>query len=879
MKTAAHAASAATALCAVLSLLAACEMKPPAAPPRPAPPAPEAPVNTTPAPPAPAPSAQPALARLVAGDPQHRYTLPGATGVVADLRDTELGRRLRIQVEHDRTTLIAPLADGEAIWGFGQRLDAFDLRGRTFDVWAQDGWNRMDSCYFAIPWLVSSRGYGLFVNSTGRLRIDIGATTSDELRIEIPEGGAEIWGFRGAPRDTVAAYTELVGRPQPAPDWVFQPWISRNSYMGAYEIDRTIALMETNGLNASAVVLEAWEENLHNFRFETNRYPNPAGWIRSLHDRGYRVICWTTSSILPGGTTYKEAKRQGFLVLNADGSEHVTRWLENGRKMDFRQPGARDFWRDLQLPLIEMGVDGFKTDGGEHMPDPWFHNQHPYHYQRATLDAFAKAGRAGISFSRSGNPLVAGTSTFWGGDQLAEWRNLGVVVRGGLSAALSGLFYWSHDVGGYSGVPTKDLYLRWLQIGAFSPMVQLHGDSGREPWRFDDETLRIARGYFKAREKLQPYLLDLAREAREQGHPMWRPLAWTFPDDPATHRIGDEFMLGDDLLLAPILDEGGERGVYLPSGAWVDLWTAQSITGPTQVAVRAELAVIPAYARAGAYERWKDLLRDVPRGPRSALFMDLAGARNDRGVVPSQRYLRGQPYEKLFYTVRNLTGAAVAGEAVPRLPPGFQVEPAQASFSAPAGGEARLAFYVTPPADLLPGSYELSAECRIGTRIAQAPPVTLVKPLSWKVLGPFKGGVGSAQALDGRAPDLGADYTGSERTQIRWQDLPGDAMNAEGYMDLGKVGGAGGGTTCYAYSRISVPAARRVRLYAGSGDSMTIWVNGREVLQRLAYRNPDRDEDAVDVTLRAGPNDILVRISRGIAVNGMYVRIADAPQP
>lgn len=855
-------------ICLALSL-SACGVRAP----KPGP-APEVTMPSPPPAPTPVPdSTPPAMARMIAGHPLHRYTLPGAPVNVADLRATALGSGLRIEVEPARAVLTVPLADGEAIWGFGQRLDAYDLRGRKFEVWATDGWNRMDSCYFAIPWFISSRGYGLFVNCTGRLQVDVGVTHPGELRIEIPEAGVEVWGLQGAPDQIVAGYSHLVGRPGEVPEWTFQPWISRNSYLGAYEVDRMITLMETNGLKASAVVLEAWEENLHNFRFETNRYPNPAGWIRGLHERGYRVICWTTSSIWPVGTTYEEAKRRGFLVRNADGSEHITRWLENGRKMDFRIPAARDFWRDLHLPLIEMGVDGFKTDGGEHMPDEWFHNEHPYHYQRATLDAFAKAGRAGIAFARSGNPLTSGNSTFWGGDQLAEWRNLGVVVRGGLSAAWSGLFYWSHDVGGYSGTPTKDLYLRWLEIGIFSPMMQLHGDSGREPWRFDEETLRIARGYFQAREKLQPYLVALAREAREQGHPMWRPLAWAYPGDPATYGLGDQFMLGPDLLLAPILDEHAERSVYLPAGAWVDLWNGRALAGPTQMTVRAELAVIPAYARAEAYPRWKDLLAGVPRGPRSPLHVDLAGALNDRGIVPAQRYLRGQRYEKLFYTVRNHTAAPAQGEARPRVPPGFQVEPAQIAFTAPPGGEARLAFYVMPPAQLSPGSYQVSTECRVGTRVALAQPVTLVQPLPWNVIGHFEGGVGTTQALDGQLPDLAAELAGVDGTPVRWQKAPADATGADGYLDLGRLLGNAGGTTCFAYSRLNLASARRARLYMGCGDSMTVWVNGREVLRRIAHRNADRDEDSVEVTLDAGANDVLVRISRGIGANGMYFRI------
>lgn len=811
--------------------------------------------------------------RATAGQPQHTYPLPGDTNNVGNLYETEMGSRLTISIEGDRAILLLNLEPGEALWGFGQRFDSFDLRGQSFEIWAEDGWNRTDTSYFAIPWFVSSSGYGLFVNSTGRLKVDAGATNPNVLRIEIPEAGAEVWGFIGAPRDVVAAYTKLVGRPHPAPDWTFQPWLSRNSYLGAYEINRVISLMETNGLKAGAVVLEAWEQQLHNFRFETRRFPNPAAWISDLRERGYHVICWTTSSIWPSGSTYDAAKERGFLALNEDGSEHVTRWLENGREINFSIPEAREFWRNLQLPLIEMGVAGFKTDGGEHMPDPWLHNVQPYYYQHATLDAFAKAGREGVAFARSGNPIVAGNSAFWGGDQEAEWRNLAVVVRGGLSAALSGLFYWSHDVGGYSGTPTKELYLRWLQIGAFSPMMQLHGVTAREPWTFDDETLRISRGYFKVREKLQPYLLELAREAREQGYPMWRPLVWSFPNDKATQRIGDQFMLGDDLLIAPILEEKNERPVYLPAGDWLDLWSGETLTGPKRFKATTELATIPVYARAATADKWKSLFADVPLASQRPLYLSPAGDKNERGVVPAQRYIRGVVREKLFYTLHNNTDEPVNGEAVPVLSPGFTAHVANLSFSAPAHGVAQIEFWVTPPA-LAPGSYEMTVRVRAGNRAAIAPPVTIVKPLAWKALGLFKGGVGSHQPLDGQTPSLEARYTDRDGKHVQWRDVPLHAMQGDGAIALDKIVGNEGDSTCYAYAQIESEAPKSVRLHLGSGDSMAVWVNSAKVFERIAHRNPERDEDQVDVFLKRGQNDLLIRVSRDLAQNTLYARIS-----
>src|ERR1035438_1275850 len=230
-----------------------------------------------------APSQPPAASRVMRlfyADPSHGYPLAdtsGATTLIVKFRDNLLHRKL---------------ADGEALWGFGERFDALNMRGRTMESWVVDAWGGGSRSYICTPFLISSKGYGLFVNCTGKVRFDCGATSANELRIEVPESGLDVFEFKGTPREILAAYTKLVGRPRPVPDWVFEPWISRNSYLSEYEIDRVVDKMEAHGLKAGAVVLEAWAEGLQNFRFEQGRYPNPKEWIEKLHGRGYHVVCW-----------------------------------------------------------------------------------------------------------------------------------------------------------------------------------------------------------------------------------------------------------------------------------------------------------------------------------------------------------------------------------------------------------------------------------------------------------------------------------------------------------------------------------------------------------------------------------------------------------
>ena len=808
----------------------------------------------------------PHVVRLIYADPSHGYPLAD-TNVVAAI------------IEFSGNVLPRKLADGEALWGFGERFDALNMRGRTMESWVADAWGGGNRSYICAPFLISSKGYGLFVNCTGKVRFDCGATSTDELHIEVPESGLDVFEFKGTPREILTAYTKLVGRPRPGPDWGFEPGISRNSYLSEYEIDRVIDKMEAHGLKAGAVVLEAWAEGLQNFRFEQGRYPNPKEWIEKLHGRGYHVVCWETPSIWDSASTYPEASTNGYLVLKSDGTELRVDWLENAVKIDFRKKAARLWWQKLQEPLIAMGVDGFKTDGGERMPDPWFHNLHPFYYQRAVLDAFQDLGKTGVTFARSGTPPCAGDSTFWGGDQSSSWDDLPRVVRAGLSAALSGYPYWGHDVGGYSGTPTKNLYIRWLELGAFSPIMQLHGTTPREPWYYDEETVRIAKYYFDLRWALRDYLLAAAKLAREEGVPMWRPLLYEFPNDPATYNIDDEFFLGSDLLVAPVLSESGERPVYLPCGEWVNAWTKEKVTGPKTFTVRPGVAEIPVFIRAERAADFERVFPPLPINQPGNVFVELAGATNERGIVPTQRLIRGQKYEKIFLTAHNRGTNGLSTEVELALSIGFTALPGmKQTIIAPAGGEARVAFYMSPPETLDVGSYPVKVMSLLQTGsspLSTALTLTLIKPPQWHVLGPFDGGVG-VKFVRELPTDLTTEYLGAGGRYVKWRPVGDDCVRNDGYVDFEKALGKdnNNGATTFGATTFQATQAGKARLYVGSGDALTVWLNGQPVFDKQVHRSAEPDEDAVEVDLREGENTVLVKISRGIGPNGLYFRVA-----
>ncbi len=809
--------------------------------------------------------------RFVIGTPQHTYPL---------LEELEVSQRIanpqiKIVRGMDGTiTLLLPLKPEEAIWGFGQRFDTFNLRGKELESWTTDGWNASDTSYYAVPFFISSRGYGLFINHPGRIRFDVGADNPELMTIRIPDQSVELIAFEGTPAEISRRYTELIGRPRPVPQWIYRPWVSRNSYLGAYEINRITDRMRSLGMPVGVAVLEAWAEQLHNFRFTTHRYPDTAAWIKQLNDQGVHIVCWITSSVWTSSDAYRQAKERGYLVLNDDGSEHVVRWLENGRKIDFRKPEARAWWRDFQKHVIAQGVEGFKTDGGEHMPDPIFHNQHAYYYQEASLEAFRDLNRTGITFARSASPINARLSTFWAGDQLADWRGLAMVVRGGLSTALCGFPYWGHDIGGYSGTPTKELYVRWMQFGAFSPIMQFHGVGPREPWHFDEETLEIARFYFQLREKLHTRIVAWGEEARTNGTPIIRPLIWMYPNDSKAHNIDNQYFFGPDLLVAPITDPLDERGIYLPEGGWVDAWTGEAYAGPQTLLYHAPLTRIPVFVRGEAYEHYREFFAGEPSKPVEPVSVILSGPKNDWGLVPALRYWgeRSDP-ESIYYEIRNNSDTTATMSVQLRAPTACDVEPpGRVNLRLEPGEVQRVAYHVKPRQTTSPTTHRISLEVVQDNQLLPSPQVDLVIPPRWRVLGLLEGGVGSEQSLDGQPVQEERSYAGKNGKEIRWTDVPASLIEVDGQVNLSSLIGADGWSTYYLATDLVSDRVRETTIRAGFGDSMTVWLNGKEVTSVIGHRNPERDEDVFSIRLNPGSNRLLIRSSRDLSPPIFYLR-------
>jgi alpha-D-xyloside xylohydrolase len=325
------------------------------------------------------------------------------------------------------------------------------------------------------------------------------------------------------------------------------------------------------------------------------------------------VVLWIQPWIPRQSEVFAEAADRGYFARRHDGSIYLyAPTIPAGEPnpsgiMDFTNPEAAAWYGERIGTLVRMGVDGFKTDFGEAIPEDgvfhagsgrMVHNIYSFHYNRTVYEAVQRHHpTGGVVWGRSG---WAGSQRFpiaWSGDPLANFRHMACTLWGGLSYGLSGIPFWSHDIGGYHGQPGTELYLRWAAFCLLSSHARAHGDTTREPWDFGQEALATFRGLARLRYRLLPYIYSCAQEAHLDGQPVLRAMVLEFQDDPLTHRLDLQYMLGPSLLVAPVMAAGGQGVAYLPAGRWRDFWTGQEVVGPLWWRDRVPLDRIPLFQR------------------------------------------------------------------------------------------------------------------------------------------------------------------------------------------------------------------------------------------------------------------------------------------
>lgn len=557
----------------------------------------------------------------------YQKRIPLGNGLYAQIRRTE-AEKLVIDVPY------------QGVYGLGEKFDSVNQKGKTVETQVIEKFcNQGNISYCVTPFFITDSGLGIYIKTGKKTVISL----QDEIICEIPKE-AEVTVFTGSIGEIIQDYVGLFQKPKLPPRYAFGIWVSANHWNCEADVDRLLAELEEYRFPASVIVLEAWsdeatfyiwngaeykpEKSKEGFSYEDFDFRNspywkdPKGMIEKLHEKGKKLVLWQipvfkgmepdrTSEQLDLDKEY--AIEHGLAVLNKDGTPYEIpegNWFEGSYIPDFTNEKTREFWFRKRQYLTDIGVDGFKTDGGEfiYSKDVLFSDgtdgeEGKNQYCQDYINAYSHfITEDQVLFSRAGYAGASGTPILWAGDHQSTNDELKNVLRAALSSAMSGILFWSFDIGGFAGsLPSLDLYRRSTQMAVFTPVMQWHsepdggqfrelmpgaeGNNERSPWNIamaynKPEFIEEMRYWHMLREALLPYIYESAQTAVRESRPMMRPLVFDYQADRAVTDIEDEYLFGDSLLVAPFMEEDQtSRKVYLPEGKWHDLFTGRGYEG------------------------------------------------------------------------------------------------------------------------------------------------------------------------------------------------------------------------------------------------------------------------------------------------------------
>lgn len=520
---------------------------------------------------------------------------------------------------------------GEYIYGFGEKFTTFTKNGQNVQTWNADGGTCCDQSYKNIPFYVSSRGYGIFVNSSDNVSYEVASDTVSKVSITVPGEEIEYFVIGGNDlKEVLSNYTTLTGKPSLPPAFTFGLWLT-TSFTTKYDEDTINSFID--GMAERDIPLQVfhfdcfWMKEFEwcNFEWDTRQFPEPEKMLARLHnDKGLKTCVWINPYIGQRSKLFDEGVKNDYFILNKDGSVfQCDMWQPGMAIVDFTNPEAREWYAGKLRALCEMGVDCFKTDFGERIPtdvvyydgsDPIkMHNYYTHLYNQTVFNVLKEyyGENKACLFARS---ATAGGQQFpvhWGGDCSAEYSSMAETIRGGLSLCISGFGFFSHDISGFEATATPDIYKRWCAFGLLSTHSRLHGNSSyRVPWLFDDEACDVLRFFTKLKGKLMPYLFSQAIYTHNSGVPMMRAMVIDFANDPAALTLDRQYMLGDNLLCAPILNDEGTAQFYVPAGRWTDIITGKVYDGEKWYTEKCSYFEMPALARPNSIITYGDFTRD-----------------------------------------------------------------------------------------------------------------------------------------------------------------------------------------------------------------------------------------------------------------------------
>ena len=517
---------------------------------------------------------------------------------------------------HEQLTL----GVGELVYGLGERFGPLVKNGQVVDIWNADGGTASEQAYKNVPLYFTNRGYGVLVNHPGHVSYEIGSESVERVQFSVSGESLQYLIIYGpTPKQILERYTALTGRPASVPAWSYGLWLS-TSFTTDYDeetVSRFIDAMALRDLPLSVFHFDCFwmrEFNWCDFEWDPRTFPDPGAMLARLHDKGVHICVWINPYIGQRSPLFAEAKAAGYLLRRPNGDVRQSDlWQAGMGLVDFTNPDATRWYQGKLRRLLDQGVDAFKTDFGERVPvdvdyfdgssTERMHNYYTQLYNQAVFDVLQDARGEGeaVLFARSATVGGQRLPVHWGGDSTSTYESMAETLRGGLSLALSGFAFWSHDIGGFEGTPDPGVFKRWTAFGLLSSHSRFHGSSSyRVPWVFDDEAVEVTRKFTKLKLALMPYLYAAGLEATRTGTPVLRPMQLEFPGDLATAYLDRQYLLGADLLVAPVFSADGTVDFYLPAGTWTSYFTGETVTGPGWHRETHGFDSLPLYVRDGA---------------------------------------------------------------------------------------------------------------------------------------------------------------------------------------------------------------------------------------------------------------------------------------
>ena len=510
---------------------------------------------------------------------------------------------------------------GEKAYGLGERFTPFVKNGQVVDMWNEDGGTCSEIAYKNIPFYLTNKGYGVLVNSSGKVSYEVCSEVVTRVQFSLPGEKLDFMVIGGGDGKTVLEnYTALTGRPALPPAWSFGLWLT-TSFTTSYD-EKTVTSF-VDGMAQRNIPLHVFhfdcywmrENEWCNFTWDQVLFDDVPGMLSRMKARGLHICVWINSYIGQKSPLFQEAMEAGYLLKRPNGDVwQWDLWQAGMGIVDFTNPAAWNWYQDKLRGLLAQGVDCFKTDFGERIPtdavyydgsDPeLMHNYYTYLYNKCVFEVLEETrGRnEACLFARSATVGGQQFPVHWGGDCSSNYLSMAESLRGGLSLCLSGFGFWSHDISGFEGTAPADVYKRWCAFGLLSTHSRLHGsNSYRVPWLFDEESVDVLRKFTNLKCTLMPTLYSAAAVAHETGVPVMRAMVLEFSEDLSCAELDRQYMLGDALLVAPVFTKEGDVDYYLPAGTWTSFFTNETVEGGRWVHEVHDFMSLPLLARENSF--------------------------------------------------------------------------------------------------------------------------------------------------------------------------------------------------------------------------------------------------------------------------------------